>query len=309
MKTKNVNLGQIDGTMKGFINYFKSFDKGQKINNLFALNFALMSTNSLLMPVRESLTLEGGKQLQTKLMMLTVIVSMGGQAIFAYYSGKYGGLQTLRKCFYISSVTCVATYCCLIFAPSIRMIFSSSFYLWFTFYNMTSMSTFWAIAGDIIEEEETIKQTNQDEQKEQKTHSQKIEIFSHLAAGGTLGHMTGSSLSTVLIKEVGSKLCLLVLSMGFLLSVTLCGRIEQYKLRCLSTKVDSKKEGKIDAIKEIDVTSEDDIKDKKNPGFVNLIYVECGDQLRNVRMIWENPILCYSFFYSILLSTSLGILP
>eukprot|EP00596_Hydrurales_sp_CCMP1899_P004496 CAMPEP_0119035088 /NCGR_PEP_ID=MMETSP1177-20130426/2055_1 /TAXON_ID=2985 /ORGANISM="Ochromonas sp, Strain CCMP1899" /LENGTH=256 /DNA_ID=CAMNT_0006992989 /DNA_START=497 /DNA_END=1264 /DNA_ORIENTATION=+ len=173
---------------------------------------------------------------------------------------------------------------------------------------MTSMSTFWAIAGDVLEEEETRKEMDEGEQKEQKTHNQKIEIFSHLAAGGTLGHMTGSSLSTVLIKELGSKLCLLVLSIGFLLSVTLCGRIERYKLQCVSTKLDSKIEEKIDAQKGIDVankqSSEDD---KKNSGYLSLFYIECGDQIKNVRMIWENPLLRYSFFYSILLSTALGL--
>ena len=75
----------------------------RQVNNLFILNFAILGSNAILMPVRESLTLEGGKALQTKLMMLTVVASIVGQAMFAYYSGKYGGLETLRGCLFISS--------------------------------------------------------------------------------------------------------------------------------------------------------------------------------------------------------------
>ena len=287
--------------LSGVIQYVKSFDKGERINNLFALNFALMATNSLLMPVRESLTLEGGKQLQTRLMMLTVIVSMGGQAIFAYYSGKHGGLQTLRICFYISSSFCIATYCCLLFAPAIRIYFSSAFYLWFTFYNMTSMSTFWAIAGDVLEEKGDTKQAKgtevdqKDSTKTEHNHGNKITIFSHLAAGGTLGHMTGSSLSSVLIRDIGSKLCLVVLSTGFFFSVSLCSRIERYRLKHSSAS----KEAVVEAVTTEDKAVQGSILDN--------VLRECKDQISNVGMIWRNPILFYSFMYSILLSTALGL--
>ena len=291
--------------LSGFIRYIKSFDRGEKVNNLFLLNFALMATNSLLMPVRESLTLEGGKQLQTRLMMFTVVVSMGGQALFAYYSGKHGGLQTLRICFYISSLFCIATYSCLIFAPSIRMFFCSSFYLWFTFYNMTSMSTFWAIAGDVLEDSVVAKghqgkrdddKKREDSRKEKNPHDSKIMVFSHLAAGGTLGHMTGSSLSTVLIKEIGSKLCLLVLSLGFFSSISLCSRIESYRLRNLPPKILSGE------------TTEDNLSESREKGSaIDNFVKECRDQVENVGMIWRNPILFYSFMYSIFLSTSLGL--
>ena len=279
-----------------FVRYIRSFNKGEKVNNLFALNFGIMATNSLLMPVRESLTLEGGKQLQTRLMMFTVVVSMGGQALFAYYSGKNGGLQTLRICFLISSIFCIATYSCLIFAPSIRMFFSSAFYLWFTFYNMTSMSTFWAIAGDVLEESAVVEENKLGKDDKAKRDDSKIVVFSHLAAGGTLGHMTGSSLSTVLIRELGSKLCLLVLSVGFFLSISLCSRIESYRRKNLLHQTPSKETDKRNVLE-----------DPKKNNFMGNLLIECKDQVENVGMIWRNPILFYSFMYSILLSTALGL--
>ena len=318
-ETTESKAGNMSQRVKWMKEYIASFDRGENVNNLFALNFALNAVNSLLMPVRESLTLEGGKQLQTRLMMLTVIVSMGGQAMFAYYSGKHGGLQTLRVCFYISSLCCIATYCCLLFAPSIRMLFSSTFYLWFTFYNMTSMSTFWAIAGDVLEEadaakEEKVTETKNEnkknqikndnektENKEKKSHGNKITIFSHLAAGGTLGHMTGSSLSTILIKDIGSKLCLLVLSAGFFLSISLCSRIERYRQKHLS----SKKKVEEQKIK-VGIAQEDILKIDKS-GITGKFFKELRDQVDNVSMIWGNPILFYAFMYSIFLSTSLGL--
>ena len=132
--------------------------KEPQVTNLFVLNFAILGANAVLMPVRESLTLDGGKTLQTRLMMLTVVASIVGQAMFAYYSGKYGGLETLRGCLFVSSICCFATYTCLLLAPALSLVLSSIFYLWFTFYNMTSMSTFWAIAGDVLEDPHHIAQ-------------------------------------------------------------------------------------------------------------------------------------------------------
>lgn len=298
--TARSELNAADNPVKKLVKYVQSFNKGEKVNNLFALNFALMATNSLLMPVRESLTLEGGKQLQTKLMMLTVIVSIGGQAIFAYYSGKHGGLPTLRKCFLISGITCLSTYCCLLFAPSIRMLFSSVFYLWFTFYNMTSMSTFWAIAGDVLEEPAGDSKIDAGK----KTHNKKIGIFSHLAAGGTLGHMLGSSLSTVLLRRIGSHLCLPVLSAGFFASISLCGRIQKYqRQRPVDVSVVSSG-SKSDA--SIKSNNSPTASADKKP-LLSVLSSELSDQIKNVGMIWNNPVLYYSFMYSVMLSTSLGL--
>ena len=231
----------------------------RQVNNLFILNFAILGTNAILMPVRESLTLEGGKALQTKLMMLTVVASIVGQAMFAYYSGKYGGLETLRGCLFISSLCCFATYGCLVLVPRVSILLSSMFYLWFTFYNMTSMSTFWAIAGDVLEE----GTSNKSEQEEKKNRNKKeangstndndgsfqkskkhenkggsgsggngqvvkkIGVFSLLGAGGTLGGMSGSYSVSLLIKWIGSLNTLVFLGTAFMLSITLCQRIEQ----------------------------------------------------------------------------------
>jgi hypothetical protein len=267
--------------------YVQSFNKGEKVNNLFALNFAIMATNSLLMPVRESLTLEGGKQLQTRLMMLTVIVSMG----------KNGGLYTLRSCFMISSLSCIATYCCLIFAPSFRMMFSSTFYLWFTFYNMTSMSTFWAIAGDVIEEPADVATGTVVD----KPRGKKIGIFSHLAAGGTLGHMAGSSLSTILLRKIGSKQSLLVLSAGFFFSISLCACIQRCKLK----NTDLKKNTSTSVPSTPLSNNPTEVTKKFN--IFSIMLSECYDQIQNVGMIWGNPILRYSVLYTVLLSTSLGL--
>ena len=297
-----IKLRNADSHIQAFSKYVKSFDKGEKVNNLFALNFAVMATNSILMPVRESLTLEGGKKLQTRLMMLTVLVSITGQAIFAYYSGKYGGLLTLRFCFYLSSMCCIVTYCCLIFAPDVRMLFSSAFYLWFTFYNMTSMSTFWAIAGDVLEE----RSEGATKEVKSKPHGNKIGIFSHLAAGGTLGHMIGSSLSTVLLKEIGTKLCLMVLGVGFFSSVSLCTRIESYqKLHIPIVESSGKEKVPASSASETSASPSEIVQNKKRT--FSVLLTELKDQIDNIGMIWDNPILRYSFLYSIMQSTSLGL--
>ena len=188
---------------------------------LFLLNFAIMTSNSLVMPVREALILKGGKELATQLMLWSTISSTVGTWAYASVSSRYGGHTTLQLLFIASLVVCLATWAVLRRVDgseedetdSGNFWVQSLFYLYFTFFNMTSMSTFWVVAGDVLGGVGKKQQTQQLEKKQSFVGS-----FGRFAAGGTLGQLLGSLLSTYLSQALGTTNSLLCLAISFLLT-------------------------------------------------------------------------------------------
>lgn len=186
---------------------------------LFMLNFAIMCSNSLVMPVREALILKGGKELATQLMLWSTISSTVGTWAYASVSSRYGGHTTLQLLFVVSLLVCLATWAVLTpgkgedndAGAAEDFTVQSLFYLYFTFFNMTSMSTFWVVAGDILGG--AVKKQQAPQQKQSFVGS-----FGRFAAGGTLGQLLGSLLSTYLSQALGTTNSLLCLSASFLLT-------------------------------------------------------------------------------------------
>jgi hypothetical protein len=191
------------------------------------------------------------------------------------------------------------------------------FYLWFTFYNMTSMSAYWAIVGDVLEGDTAIGglATTTGTKAEEST---KIGTFGHLAAGGTLGHMVGSSLASILVRKIGSYSCLSVISAAFFLAALLCDAVDRVAgagmgtnntagVAALSqTKTETETETKTKTKTKTETETEMETETETETASAGIL-AELADQLGNVGLILDNPILWYSFLYQIFLSTSLGL--
>lgn len=186
---------------------------------LFLLNFFIMCSNSLVMPVREAMILKGGKELATQLMLWSTISSTLGTWLYASISSRYGGHFTLQMLFATSLVVCLGSWAVLGRGADAaaadqggNYAVQSLFYLYFTFFNMTSMSTFWVIAGDIL----GAATSNQQHGKKRSF----VGSFGKFAAGGTLGQLLGSMLSTYLSQALGTTNSLLCLSGSFLFTAS-----------------------------------------------------------------------------------------
>jgi len=78
-----------------------------------------------------------------------------------------------------------------------------AFYVWASVFSLFAVSVFWGFMADLFRQEQGRR------------------LFGAIAAGGTLGALTGSGITTFLVKEIG-RLDLLVVSAGFLALAMLC---------------------------------------------------------------------------------------
>ena len=202
---------------------------------LFALNFTIFASNSLVMPVREALILHGGKQLQQKLMFASTGASTLGTLLFSWCAEHLGGHRALHAFLVLSGALCAATWAFLALgsrAPTNPGLIAQLYYLYYTFWNMTSASAFWVVAGDFLSSDAA-----------QPRHcsgggggggggngSRKfMRAFGRFAAGGTLGQMVGSSLSSALAQAVGSTHSLLAAASAFAAAAMLMrGLVRRY---------------------------------------------------------------------------------
>jgi len=198
---------------------------------LFALNFTIFASNSLVMPVREALILHGGKQLQQKLMFASTGASTLGTLLFSWCAEYLGGHRALHAFLVLSGALCAATWAFFALgsrAPTSPGLIAQAYYLYYTFWNMTSASAFWVVAGDFLSSDAA-----------QPRHcsgggggggSRKfMRAFGRFAAGGTLGQMVGSSLSSALAQAVGSTHSLLAAASAFAAAALLMrGLVRRY---------------------------------------------------------------------------------
>lgn len=269
---------------------------------LFFINFLINATNGFTMPIRESLTLNGGKSLQSKLMMMTIGTSIVLQSGAAISTSKVGCLITLVRFFLISGICCglVLIGLKLSTQPSSSIFFSSIFYLWFTFYNMSSLSMFWVIGAEVLG----------------KKMKDVVGSFGVLASAGTLGHLVGSCASTLAINRLGSENSLIPLLLLFT-SGALCvqyftnNTLSHLKVKNRDTP-SSLTSATTQTVRHSDDSQLLSSKDRKEP-ILSLKHVikgiknEIKENIATLQHVLRSPMLLFAMIYVIFISVTLGL--
>ena len=264
---------------------------------LFVLNLAIMFCNSLVMPLRESLILSGGKTFQTSLMFYSTFATTLGTMLFSSCSERLGGHQTLLCFLLISTMISFATWACLSVEGFQSDVIPGAFYLYFSFYNMASTSMFWIIAGDILAAVEQRNEPKGDDNNSMTKGGRKrfIRAFGKFAAGGTLGQMLGSSLSSLLAQTLKTTNSLLAVSCAFASTALLLhGLIVKFSrpLGLAQTQTEEKK---------------DTLTHRSWKMRLGVIVSEAKDAVGVFWLIAQDRMLALSFIYSVLLSLTLGL--
>ena len=121
--------------------------KGRLICWLFLMKVASSFLTALLAPLRESLTMGGGKHLQSRLMLGSTLVAVVGQALVASSCSKIGAMPTYRLMYSLSSALSFATFLALKLELLVQPI-AAVFFLYHSFFAMTCVSMYWSIASD-----------------------------------------------------------------------------------------------------------------------------------------------------------------
>ena len=121
--------------------------RGRLISWLFLMKLFSSFLTALLAPLRESLTMGGGKHFQSRLMLGSTLVAVLGQAVVASACAKLGAMRTYRLMYRLSSLLSLATFLALRLDILVQPA-AAVFFLYHSFFAMTCVSLYWSVASD-----------------------------------------------------------------------------------------------------------------------------------------------------------------
>ena len=163
----------------------------------FVYFFCLLTSYSMLRPVREEMGVQSGVGNLPWLFTGTFVAMLLLTPIYGWMASKLTRLGVLRGV-YVFFIANMLLFMMLMKAGSTTTVTAISFYIWFSVFNLFVVSVFWTVMTDVF------------------TREQGERLFGWIAAGGTVGAITGPAITTIFVKTIGVA-NLLLLSAFFLL--------------------------------------------------------------------------------------------
>jgi ATP:ADP antiporter, AAA family len=178
----------------------------------FMCNFVLLGSYYILRPVRDTVaTVVGVGQLQN-LFSATFLGTLLASPIYAMLAARLSLTRLLPGVFWfwLANVLLFAW----LFAHSGQNLWlAASYYVWFSVVNLFMISVFWSLMVDMF------------------TAAQATRLFALIAAGGSIGAITGPLLTRLLVSRIRLSGLLLLAAAGFLLVIVLVYRLMREKER------------------------------------------------------------------------------
>jgi AAA family ATP:ADP antiporter len=178
----------------------------------FMCNFVLLGSYYILRPVRDTVaTVIGVGQLQN-LFTATFIGTLVASPIYAMLAARLRLTRLLPGvfCFWLLNVLLFQ----LLFALAPHNVWvAAAYYVWFSVANLFMISLFWSLMVDMF------------------TASQATRLFALIAAGGSIGAITGPLLTRLLVHRLQLSGMLLLAAAGFLIVIALVYLLMREKAR------------------------------------------------------------------------------
>lgn len=170
----------------------------------FLLFFLLFSSYFMLRPVRETFGIAGGVDKLQWLFLGTFIATLCVVPLYGLVSTRLPR-RTLVPITYIASAIVMTGFAISLIAEPANIWIARGFYIWLSVFNLFVVSIAWSLMADIFDPEQARR------------------LFGQIAAGASLGGLTGPLLSGLLVAPLGHA-GLLLLSTALLLATLLCVR-------------------------------------------------------------------------------------
>ena len=168
----------------------------------FLYFFSLLCRYYIIRPIRDEMGVQGGVDNLQWLFTATFVAMLAIVPLFGWVSSRYPRKRFLPIVYYFFVVNLI------IFYISFNLEFDKVniarvFFVWVSVFNLFVVSVFWSLMVDVYSNEQSKR------------------LFGFIAAGGTVGAISGPALTTFLAVPVG-KINLLLLSAGLLLVAVVC---------------------------------------------------------------------------------------
>ena len=173
--------------------------KGKQLLASFIYFFSLMTTFFILRPVRDEMGIQAGVENMQWLFTGTFIAMLLIIPVFAWITKKYPR-NTFIPASYIIFLIQILIFYIAFQSNNISRYISALFFIWLSVFNLFVVSVFWSLMSDLYDEEQA------------KVH------YATIAAGGTLGALSGPAISAYTVSLVGTINLLLFAALFMLLA-------------------------------------------------------------------------------------------
>src|SRR3984885_13802406 len=168
----------------------------------FLFNFVLLGTYYILRPLRDTMgTVFGVAHLQD-LFTGTFFLIFLSAPLFSWTASRIKLTQFLPGVFWFLLANLLVFYTLFHLAPHNRWV-AAAYFCWFSAVNLILISVFWTFMADLF------------------SAGQATRLYAFIAAGGSLGAIMGSIITTSFVEIVGMDGLLLIAIAGFLLVIVL----------------------------------------------------------------------------------------
>jgi ATP:ADP antiporter, AAA family len=178
-----------------------------------AFFFLLFGSYSIVKPVRDAMGTVYGMENIQELFTGTFIASFLFAPLYSWLASRIK-LSTFLPCVYgFVALSILVFYALFESADGKDRREAAAFYIWVSTFNILIISVFWTFMADIF------------------SRTQAKRLFGFVAAGGTIGGITGPLIATTLVKSVGNNNLMLISALGFLLTAVLVRMLTAEKRR------------------------------------------------------------------------------
>ena len=168
----------------------------------FSYFFALLCSYYIIRPMRDEMGILAGVENLQWLFTGTLLAMTVAIPVFGWVSSRFPRRQFL-PCVYLFFITMLVLFYFLLDSFVAHVFVARAFFIWTSVFNLFVVSVFWSFMADLY------------------SNTQARRLFGFIAAGGTIGALTGPALTALLVQPFGAK-NLLLLSAAFLLWTIVC---------------------------------------------------------------------------------------
>ncbi len=168
----------------------------------FAYFFCLLCGYYILRPVRDEMGIQGGVENLARMFTFTFLAMLAAVPLFGWISSRFPRRRLLPAVYLFFVSNLLIFYVLLEFHVAMAYT-AQAFFVWVSVFNLFVVSVFWSLMADLFRNEQARR------------------LYGFISAGGTLGALTGPSITALLAADIGPA-NLLPISACLLLMATLC---------------------------------------------------------------------------------------
>jgi len=157
----------------------------------FSYFFSLLCSYYIVRPMRDEMGILGGVENLQWLFTGTLLVMTAVIPLFGWVSSRFPRQQFLPYV-YLFFIVMLLLFYSLMGSEIVQTTVARAFFIWASVFNLFVVSVFWSFMADLY------------------NNAQARRLFGFIAAGGTVGALTGPALTAILVQPVGARNLLLI---------------------------------------------------------------------------------------------------